>query len=110
MSRAKGSIAENNAAKYLIDNGFAIIDRNYYTPYGEIDIVAKKDSILHFIEVKSGRNFNPLINITQRKMERLYKSILMYLSNNNLDSIYCVDVISIQNEKISFIGNISIYI
>lgn len=106
-NRKKGFIAENRAAKYLADNGFELIDKNYYTPYGEIDIVAKKDNVLHFIEVKSGRNFNPLLNITERKMSRLCKSVLIYLSKNNLDSIYCIDVISIQNEEISFISNVS---
>lgn len=110
LNRKKGFIAENKAAKYLIDNGFEIVNKNYYTPYGEIDIVAKKDNVLHFIEVKSGRNFNPLLNITERKMSRLCKSILIYLANNNLDSIYSIDVISIQNEEISFISNVSIYV
>lgn len=53
-SRQKGNIAENKAKEYLLNNGFEIITSNYYTPYGEIDIIATKDDIYHFIEVKSG--------------------------------------------------------
>ena len=55
-SRQKGNIAENKAKEYLLNNGFEIITSNYYTPYGEIDIIATKDDIYHFIEVKSGNS------------------------------------------------------
>lgn len=107
MSRKKGNIAEQKARDYLINNGFCIIHSNYYTPYGEIDIIATKDNIYHFIEVKSARNFNPLLNVTPKKLDRIYKSVALYLSNNDLDVVYCVDVVSIKNDKIEFFGNVS---
>lgn len=41
------------ACKYLKNKGFSVVERNYWKPWGEIDIVVKKGSILSFVEVKS---------------------------------------------------------
>ncbi|MEK7647242.1 MAG: YraN family protein, partial [Patescibacteria group bacterium] len=46
-----GALGENVAAKYLIKNGYAVMDRNFRRPWGEIDIIAQKSGIIHFIEV-----------------------------------------------------------
>src|SRR3989338_1719846 len=48
-----GEIGENIAVKFLVKHGFSIIDRNYTKKWGELDIVAKKDEKLYFVEVKS---------------------------------------------------------
>ena len=48
-----GEIGENIAVKFLVKHGFSILDRNYTKKWGEIDIIAEKDTKLYFIEVKS---------------------------------------------------------
>ena len=48
-----GALGEDIAVKYLENKGFVVIDRNYLKKCGEIDIIAKKGKILHFIEVKA---------------------------------------------------------
>lgn len=48
-----GEIGENIATRFLVKHGYSIIDRNYTKKWGEIDIIAEKDSKLYFIEVKS---------------------------------------------------------
>src|SRR3989338_3683782 len=48
-----GNIGEELACMFLVKQGFTIIERNYKKKWGEIDIMAKKDKILHFIEVKT---------------------------------------------------------
>lgn len=106
-SRQKGNIAENKAKEYLLNNGFEIITSNYYTPYGEIDIIATKGDIYHFIEVKSGDKIEPLLNVTQKKLDRIYKSIDIYLSKNDIDVVYSVDVIRLYRNKIDFFSNVS---
>ena len=106
-SRQKGNIAENKAKEYLLNNGFEIITSNYYTRYGEIDIIATKGDIYHFIEVKSGDKIEPLLNVTQKKLDRIYKSIDIYLSKNNIDVVYSVDVIRLYGNKIDFFSNVS---
>ncbi len=52
-TRSIGQKGEDIACIYLVKQGFQICDRNYYRKWGELDIVAKKDKILHFFEVKS---------------------------------------------------------
>ncbi len=48
-----GKIGEDCACKYLGKLGFEILDRNYLKKWGELDIVARKGRIIHFVEVKS---------------------------------------------------------
>lgn len=47
-----GILGEDKACKFLKKQGFEILKRNFHSKFGEIDIIAKKDEILHFIEVK----------------------------------------------------------
>ena len=48
-----GVLGENMACRFLVKQGFKILDRNYSKKWGEIDIVAKKNKIFRFIEVKT---------------------------------------------------------
>ncbi len=48
-----GNLGEDIACKFLVKHGFEIKDRNYRKKWGELDVVAKKDNILHFVEVKT---------------------------------------------------------
>lgn len=48
-----GDLGEGIVCNYLKNKGFRIIERNYWKPWGELDIIAQKDGILHFIEVKA---------------------------------------------------------
>ena len=97
----KGKEAETFACEFLVQNGFGIIQRNYFTPFGEIDIIAKKDKILHFIEVKSGIGFEPVFNITKTKLERIIKSVEMYLKLKGSKDSYCLSafILSKQNAQ-----------
>ena len=51
-NRQIGSKYEQLAADYLKKQGYCIVERNYYTPYGEIDIIAQQDEVLVFVEIK----------------------------------------------------------
>ena len=48
-----GDLGEGIACNYLKNKGFKVIDRNYWKPWGEIDIIVKKQGIIHFVEVKT---------------------------------------------------------
>jgi len=91
MSRAKGDRAEEKAAAWLRAHGCRIIGRNVYSRFGEIDIVAVKEGVLHFIEVKSGKNFEPIYNITPAKLGKLLRTIESYLKKEGLDMPWRVD-------------------
>ena len=108
MSFKKGLEAENIAVQYLENIGFKILDRNYHSKYGEIDIISKKDNILHFIEVKSGNSFNPAYNLTQRKIDRILQTVDIYLSKAYLNIDISIDLMTISEENIELLENITI--
>ena len=110
MSREKGSLAEDKALKYLLLHKFKILEQNYYAKQlGEIDIIASKDDIYHFIEVKSSTTYeNAINNITKSKLFKIKKSIEYYLQINKLDISYCIDAIIVVEDEINFLENISI--
>ena len=108
MSFKKGQIAEDEAIIYLQKLEFMIIDRNFNAKFGEIDIVAKKDDVIHFVEVKSGKIFEPIYNITPIKIARLTKTIEIYLKKKNLDFDYQLDAVIIEDGEIQLYENITL--
>ncbi len=106
MSRELGDFAEERAINYLQDFGFLVIDRNYYSRFGEIDIIATKNKVLHFVEVKSG-NYNPIYQITPKKLLKIQKTAQIYMSKKRIDMDFCIDALII-TEKIEFIENVTI--
>jgi len=95
-TRKIGNIAENRACEYLKKNGYKIIERNFYTKFGEIDIIAFKDDVFHFIEVKSGKSFEPIFNITPTKIKRIIRSAEVYIKQNKIDSAFCIDAVIVK--------------
>ncbi len=76
-----GEIGEEKAVQYLIQNGFSIVERNVSNRYGEIDVVAKKDSEHYFFEVKTGKRgglVHPAENLTKEKLRKVYISASHY--------------------------------
>ena len=98
------------AIEYLEAIGFKIVDRNFYAKkLGEIDIIATKDNILHFIEVKSAKaNFEPIYNITPTKLKKIIESVKYYMQIKNLDRVYSIDALLIKDMDIELIENITI--
>jgi putative endonuclease len=95
-----GKIGEDTACKFLMKHGFEIVDRNYWKKWGEIDIVAKKDNFLHFIEVKSvshETDFAPEENVHPWKQKRLTRVIQTYLLDKKIpDNIeWQIDVMAV---------------
>ncbi|MCR5763149.1 MAG: YraN family protein [Treponema sp.] len=81
----KGVMGEDRAVKYLSDHGYSIIDRNFRTRSGEIDIIAQKDSYLVFVEVKSlphGDIDTLASELGKRKQQKIIKTSKYYLQNH----------------------------
>lgn len=109
MSRAKGNEAEDIACRFLADNGFAVIERNFYSRFGEIDIIALKDGVLHFIEVKSGLDYeSAVLNITKSKLLKIIKTAHVYMKKSSLDVNFVFDALIVAEQKIEFIENITL--
>jgi putative endonuclease len=105
---AKGKEGENKAVKYLQTHGYKIVEKNYYCKGGEIDIIAHKNEVFHFVEVKSGIGFEPVYNITPAKIKRIIKCIYQYLKKHKIKSAFCLDAIIIKENDIEFIKNITL--
>lgn len=91
--RRLGDLGEEMAAKFLVERGFEILDRNYLKKWGEIDIVARKQGKLHFLEVKTAAvdmavlretGIRPEENVHEKKLERLSRAISSYLAEKRL--------------------------
>ncbi len=108
MSRKLGNIAEDKAVEYLLEQRYRILERNFYSRFGEIDIIAFKDDILHFIEVKSGKG-EPIYKITPSKFSKIVKTSDIFLNKTKLNFDYCYDALIVKDESIEFIENISFY-
>ncbi|QHG90458.1 YraN family protein [Sulfurimonas sp. CVO] len=109
MSRAKGNLAEDKAYEFLLKHGFDVIERNFYSRFGEIDIIALKDGVLHFIEVKSALEYETAVeNITKSKLSKLIKTAYVYMKKNSLDTDFVFDALIVVDENIEFIENITL--
>jgi putative endonuclease len=107
--KSKGDYFESRASDYLIDNGFRIIERNFYAKkLGEIDIIAFKNDTFHFVEVKSGENFEAVYNITSSKLSKLIRSVEYYLQNKKINKAYCIDAIIFAGEDLEYLENITL--
>jgi len=72
--RKIGTGGEDKAAHYLEENGYVILERNYRTRKGEIDIICEKDGILIFVEVKTrkGKSFGePTEAVDPHKVKKI---------------------------------------
>lgn len=109
MSRVKGDLAEERAVKFLIEKGFFVAQRNFYSRFGEIDIIAVKDEVIHFVEVKSGVDYESAIqNITQKKLSKIIRTAHVYMKKNSLDVNFVFDAIVVTPKNMEFLENITL--
>jgi putative endonuclease len=108
LSRKKGDEAELQAREYLVSQGFRILETNYYSVEGEIDIIAFRDNTLHIVEVKSGKYFEPIYNITPKKLKRIIRTTDYFIKQKKLSLPYCIDAVIVKNDSIELIENITI--
>jgi putative endonuclease len=98
-SKLVGEKGEEIAVKYLKKKGYKIVERNYQSRIGEIDIIALDKNTLVFIEVKSRysqRYGDPIEAVDNRKKEQISKMAKMYLNRKRLWHLNCrFDVVSI---------------
>lgn len=103
-----GLKGEDKAQNFLIKQGFTIMQRNFHSKFGEIDIIASKDEILHFIEVKStDKDYEASYRLDNKKYQKILKTINFYLLKKGLNSDFQVDLLCIYKNKTDFRENIT---
>src|SRR3989344_6023914 len=81
-----GRLGEQIATSYLQDLGYLVIDRNFTTHWGELDLIARKGKTIYFVEVKTkigDAKGKPYESVTYRKRQNLKRSISLYLLKND---------------------------
>ncbi len=105
--RALGVWGESLAILHLEAHGYQILDRNWRCRLGEIDIIARQNEELVFVEVKTRRGTkmgSPEEGLTKVKSKRLVKLSQLYLVEADLDVDWRLDLVAIQvDEKMSLL-------
>lgn len=103
-----GDAGEELAAKELAKAGYFILDRNFRTRFGEIDIVAKKENTLIFVEVKAKKNdaFGaPAEMVTRGKQKKIIHTAQSYIQENEYQGTWRIDVVAIMGDEIEILEN-----
>lgn len=93
-----GKAGEKLAEAYLVENGYAILHRNWRFSHYEIDLVATKNNLLHFVEVKyRSSNFggHPEEAVTKKKIRDLLQAIQQFLFLHPQYDNFHLDILSI---------------
>lgn len=103
--RLIGNFGEHEAARLLRKSGYKILKRNYTALDAEIDIIARKDNITAFIEVKTRnvkglgyKEARPASSVTPEKQRKIIKAAKYYISHNPADTRLRLDVIEVYLE------------
>ena len=111
-----GKYGETLAKDFLIKNKFKILETNFhYSKIAEIDIIAEKNNILHFVEVKtrsSDKFGTPFEAVNKKKMSSIFSAANFYIQQKKLRyEKFQIDVVGIilnnDSPNITFIENIS---
>lgn len=94
-----GRDGESVAASFLKEKGYIILERNFAYRRGEIDIIAKFEETLHFVEVKTRKSTlygTPAMTVTALKQQKIFNTAAYYLQKKGILNSPCsFDVIEI---------------
>lgn len=102
-----GRIGEEVASRFLERKGFTIVERNYRKPWGEIDIIAEKEGVIRFIEVKAISRENnsrgsretsayiPEEQIHPAKLKKVVRTAELYMVSRGGDQEFQIDAVGV---------------
>ncbi|MBO5328418.1 MAG: YraN family protein [Clostridia bacterium] len=106
--RKLGDKGEALAVKYLKESGYKIIAKNFKCPFGEVDIIAKKEENVAFIEVKTRTSYafgSPAEAVNEERIKRYKNCARFYFAGGVHNYNIRFDIIEIYNEKLDHIEN-----
>ena len=102
-----GALGEDIARKFLERKGFRIVAMNYRKPWGEIDVIAEKDGIMHFVEVKAvsrsisatdgsrEMDYRPEEMATRSKLHKVARTASIYMESKRDEREFQIDVLGV---------------
>jgi putative endonuclease len=101
LKKLLGKAGEDRAAKFLVGKGYRVLERNFRTRSGELDLIALHEGTIVFVEVKT-RTSNafgaPELAVTPQKQRKMIKTALGYIKYKKLHSLPCrFDVVAISD-------------
>ena len=98
-NKSTGDLGERLAREYLESRGYRILDTNYRCPRGEVDIVARQDDFLVFVEVRTRTSLNygsPEESVTPAKKGRLIATAQHYRQGHyNMPASWRIDFVGV---------------
>lgn len=105
-TRRIGNLGEREAVKFLRRNGYKILEKNYVAQGAEIDIIARKNNVTAFVEVKTrninnlgGKESRPGASVTPEKQRKIIKAAGYYIGHNPQKTRLRLDVIEVYIEE-----------
>lgn len=98
-----GKEGENDAAAYLKQEGYQILETNWTWQKAEVDIIAMKKNVLVVVEVKTRSTIEhglPQEFVRPKQIQRLVKAINQYIISHNLDITVRFDIIAIHKKGV----------
>lgn len=109
FNKSKGDFGEEKAAKYLKNQKYKIIKRNFKNKLGEVDIIAKQKDVTVFVEVKTrtDESFGFAAEaVDVKKQQKIRNVALLYAQKHNIDNIrFDVVEVYLKEERINHIIN-----
>lgn len=103
--RELGKVYEEKTCQELVKEGYKILERNYYCPLGEIDIIARDEQNIIFLEVKarkSNRYGHPAFAVDYYKQQHIIRTSFWFVKERGLQGHnFRYDVVCWENEKYS---------
>ena len=107
---SKGKVAEEIACSHLKKNGLTLIDKNFYSRYGEVDLIMQDQETLVFIEVRYRKNLDyggALESIKQGKQKKIQTTTLYYIQTKEGEINKRLNVVAITGNNINHKNNIN---
>ena len=115
-----GELGESIATKYLSQQGFVILERNFTCKSGEVDIIAQKNEKIYFFEVKSikysssslsSSAYNPFENVSREKIRRILSTVQFWTLQNQEKMRYTkgfqIDALAVYLDDVTKVARVS---
>lgn len=95
-----GYFGENIASRYLEQKGYKIVAKNYQKPWGEIDLIAEKEELIVFCEVKTNSKsfsgyFNPELRVNKEKAKHIIRTAKIFINKHYPGRGWRIDIVAV---------------